>query len=300
VAALPAGQRQRMVETLLFEYPMFRRVTDEVKLFHYPVVGGTHGRGMIGGVLGESRSGKSFICKHYASRYPVRLLQGGETYPVLYLEARSDWTPYHMAEQVFMATGAKSIPSMKTPALITACYRRLVLAKTELVIVDDAHFLLLEPKGRALATFKSLIKGIADLNACNVLLSGLPRLQAFVESDSQLCGRGDFPHWSVKPLDWATREEREQFILLLHGIDTRLPFRKSSGLASAGHAADFYRATGGMIGRVMNIIKDAAYRAINDDSACIMIDHLRIAAQARMKVGESYRPFRDSREGDQA
>jgi hypothetical protein len=299
-AALPAGERQRMVETLLFQYPMFKRVSDEVARFHYPVACGSHGRGMIGGVLGESRSGKSFICQHYATKYPVRVVDEGEIYPLLYLEARGDWTPYHMAEQIFMATGAKSVPSMKTPALITACYRRLLKARTELIIVDDAQFLLLEPKGRALSIFKSLIKGIADLNSCNVLLSGLPSLQAFVESDAQLCGRGDFPHWSVKPLDWSLLAERHQFLLLLDGIDTRLPFRKPSGLATANHAADFYHATGGMIGRVMNIIKDAAYRAINSESACIMVDHLQIAAQARMKVGETYRPFRDNRSGEAA
>ncbi|MES0022402.1 MULTISPECIES: TniB family NTP-binding protein [unclassified Mesorhizobium] len=299
-AALPAAQRQWMVENLLFEYPLFKEVSSEVARFHHPVVGGTHGTGAIGGVIGASRSGKSYICKHYAADYPVQVLEEGEKYPVVYLEARGDWTPYHFAEQVFMATGAKSVPSMKTPALITASQRRLLKVGTELVIIDDSHFLLLETKGRVQATFKSLVKGIADIGSCNVLLAGLPGLQAFIEGADQLNGSGDFPHWETKPLRWEIEDEREQFMLLLHGIDRRLPFLKLSGLANPSKAADFYHGSEGKIGRVMNIIADAALRAINDGTACIMMEHLQAAAIIRMKVGETYRPFYDNRSGESA
>ena len=58
-AALPPGERQWMVENLLFEYKLFKEVSDEITLFHRPVEGGPHGKGVIGGILGAPRSGQS-------------------------------------------------------------------------------------------------------------------------------------------------------------------------------------------------------------------------------------------------
>jgi hypothetical protein len=299
-AALPAAERQWMAENLLFEYKLFKSVSEEISRFHRPVAGGTHGKGTIGGLLGEPRAGKSYICQHYFSRFPLQTTEEGEQYPVIYLEARDDWTVFHAAEQIFMQTGAKSLPSLKRPAMITAALRRLLKARTELVIIDDAHFLLLEAKGTRLAGFKSIVKAIADLRSCNVLLAGLAGLQPLVENDGQLLGRGDFPHWEMLPLRWEIEDEREQFTLLLHGIDQRLPFRNLSNLSEAEIVADFYHATGGIIGRVMNLICDAALRAINDQTSAIMDYHLEAAAKPRMKAGETYIPFRRGRAGNAA
>ena len=184
--------------------------------------------------------------------------------------------------------------------MITAALRRLLKTGTELVIIDDAHFLLLEAKGQRLAGFKSIVKAIADLRSCNVLLAGLEGLQPLVENDGQLSGRGDFPHWQMLPLRWEIEDEQEQFVLLLHGIDERLPFKNLSNLAAADIVADFYHATGGIIGRVMNLIQAAALRAINDQTSCIMDYHLEAAAKPRMKAGETYIPFRGGRAGDAA
>jgi hypothetical protein len=102
------------------------------------------------------------------------------------------------------------------------------------------------------------------------------------------------------PLRWDIDDEREQFILLLHGIDCRLPFQNLSKLKEPDTVADFYHSTGGIIGRVMNLICDAALRAINDKTSCIMPYHLTAAAKLRLKVGETYIPFQDGRPGEVA
>lgn len=292
-AALPVGERQWMVKRLLVGYPTFRRLLDNIQRLHRPVEGGTHDTGVIGGVLALPRSGKSFACESYWRRNPVRITEGGECHPVVYLQVRDDWTPHHMAEAIYFATGAKSIPRLKTSAMITGAIRRLLEARTELVIVDDAHFAFLGTKGRTLSNYRSIIKGIADTNACNVLLSGLPDLRAFVEADSQIQGRGDFPCWHIEPLRWGMADEREQFSLLLHAIDRRLPFRDLSGLASPRNATHFHRISQGVIGRVMNVVRDAANRAIDAGSSMILEEHLQEAADCRAMPGQDFRPFRD-------
>lgn len=129
-----------------------------------------------------------------------------ERYPVVLLEVRDDWTPAHMAETIYLQTGARSVPSMKTTALITGAIKRLVAAHTELVIVDDAHFALLVSNKTAQKHYRSIVKGIVDRGRCNVLLSGLPSLIPFVDANDQIGGRGGFSHWYVDTLSWDILE----------------------------------------------------------------------------------------------
>lgn len=213
-AALPAIERQRMVKYLHVGYPAFRQRMDDIARFHRPVTGGTHSTDEVGGLLAEPRSGKTWICKHYASRFPMEAGEDGERYPVVLLEVRADWTPTHMAETIYRKTGARSVPSMKTTALITGAIQRLVAAGTELLIVDDAHFALIESGAGAQKHYRSIVKGVADSGACNVLLSGLPTLLPMVDANDQLGGRGGFPHWHVENLSWDIGEQQEQFVLL--------------------------------------------------------------------------------------
>lgn len=49
-AAQAPDVRQRMIETLIYPYPLFKDGDSFIGKFHCPVVGGTHGRGKIGGL----------------------------------------------------------------------------------------------------------------------------------------------------------------------------------------------------------------------------------------------------------
>ena len=64
-AASTPAVRQRMIEKLLYPYPLFKDGNAFIGKFHRPVTGGHHGAGKIGGLLGPSRVGKSAICKFY-------------------------------------------------------------------------------------------------------------------------------------------------------------------------------------------------------------------------------------------
>lgn len=292
-SVLPAAVRQSMVKNLLAAYPTYNERLKDIGHFHRPVTDGNHGTGELAGLLAPPRSGKSVICQSYASSKPKLDGEFGEIHPVVLVQVRDDWTPSHMCEQIYRATGAMSVPSLKIPAMIGGAIQRLVDAQTELVIVDDAHFALIDTTRTHLRNYRSLFKGILDAGTCNVLLSGLPGLLDVVDAADQLGGRGGFPHWYVETLSWDIEEQREQFTLLLRAVDRRLPFRQSSELHSARNALHFFKLSDGMIGRVMNVVRDAANRAINEGAACVMDVHLQAAAGDRSRPGDTFRAFRD-------
>ncbi|CAN7331010.1 TniB family NTP-binding protein [Rhizobium sp. LjRoot98] len=289
-ALLPPGERQAMVKNVLFPYEQFLEVSKQIERFHRPVKGGAADTGWMAGVIGEFRSGKTFILQNFARQHPAALTDKGFEQEVIYLQARLDWDSLELGRQIYLATGVPTVPSIKTSTLNTKAARRIVDCNVKLIIIDDAHCLL-GVAGRRRTVFVSLIKYLLDqVNACNILLAGPSIVERSMETDMQMIGRGGFPRFYVNGFS-SEQEGRNQFRIFLHGVDQRLPFRTLSDLASLRYFSDLMEVSDGSIGMVMNIVQAAAYEAINDGTACIMKEHLAQAARERRRVGKKYEPF---------
>ena len=165
--------------------------------------------------------------------------------------------------------------------------------RVELVILDDVDNSLASSRTEYVKKTMGFIKGILDSGTCNVLCSGRMALYGILNGAEQVEGRGGLPNAVIRPYRWGIPSEREKVCLLLDGIDNRMPFRAKSNLASPERAAHFYDLSGGLIGRMMNIIIAAAHEAINDGSDCIENEHLVYAAKVRMAPGEQFVHFQD-------
>lgn len=287
---LPPAERQAMVKNVLFPYEQFLTVSKQIEKFHRPVEGGDADTGWLGGLIGEYRSGKTFILQNFARQFPPVITDNGFQQEVIYLQARLDWDTLELGRQIYLATGIPTLPRLTTSTLNTKAARRIIECGVKLIIVDDAHCLLGTP-GRRRTVFISLIKYLLDqVNACNILLVGPSIVERSMETDLQMLGRGGFPRFRTQGFD-SERHGRTQFRVFLHGVDQRLPFRQLSDLSAKRYIADLYEVSDGSIGMVMNIIIAAAYDAINDDTACIMREHLERAAMDRLPTGKTYKPF---------
>ncbi|TBY61845.1 hypothetical protein E0H46_28760 [Rhizobium leguminosarum bv. viciae] len=288
---LAPAERQEMVKNVLFPYDQFKTVSGQIERFHRPVKGGKPDTGWMAGLIGEFRSGKTFILQNFAREFQPKQTDTGFEQEVIYLQARLDWDSLELGRQIYLATGIPTIPRLSTSTLNTKAARRIVECGVKLIIIDDAHCLL-GAAGRRRTVFVSLLKYLLDqVNACNVLLAGPSIVERSMESDLQMIGRGGFPRFRVEGFDPKEREGRDKFRLFLHGIDERLPFRTLSELSSKRYIADLIEVSDGSVGFVMNIIIAAGYMAINDGTACIMPEHFHQAAKERMATGKNYVPF---------
>ncbi|MBY4607472.1 TniB family NTP-binding protein [Rhizobium sp. 9T] len=283
-------ERQAMITNLLVPYPQFQRVKNNVARFHRPVDGGSHGVGWIGGVLGSSRTGKSFILQSYAAENPPIPTEFGYDFPVVYLEARAEWDALEFGRQIYHGTGASAIPRMSTAALNTMSANRVKQFNVQLVVIDDAQFLFSTP-GRKQTAFISLIKHLADQRTCNILLVGTPSIEQAVQNDPHLLNRGGFPRFRVREFDRNTPDDRGRFRFFLTEVEKRLPFAEPSNLARKEYVEDFLNVSEGSIGKAMNIIIAAGHMAINEGRNCISAQHLRKAAEVRLIEGVIYVPF---------
>ncbi|OCJ11207.1 hypothetical protein A6U86_22270 [Rhizobium sp. AC27/96] len=288
---LSPGERQEMVKNVLFPYEQFLTVSEQIQSFHRPVKGGQPDTGWMAGVIGQFRSGKTFILQNFARQFQPKQTDTGFEHQVIYLQARADWDSLELGRQIYLATGIPTTPRISTSTLNTKAARRIIECGVKLIIIDDAHCLL-GAAGRRRTVFISLIKYLLDnVNACNVLLAGPSIVKQSMENDMQMIGRGGFPTFNVEGFDPKTVEGRTKFRIFLHGVDERLPFRTLSNLSSKRYVADLVEVSDGSVGMVMNIVIAAAYRAINDGTACVMPEHLHQAAKERMPTGKTYIPF---------
>lgn len=87
-------------------------------------------------------------------------------------------------------------------------------------------------------------------------------------------------------------DDFDQFRLLLREVDLRLPFRELSGLSGKLIARDLFDFTGGALGQVFNVVRPAAWQALNDDAPRILPHHLYEQAAIRQKPGDPREYFK--------
>ena len=293
VAELPPKERQELVRSVLVRYPAYKHAYSFVSKFHRPVIDGVHDRGNVGTLLGETRAGKSFLLKDYEEGFPAKRGASAIIRPVVYIAIKNDMTPWDIASHFYFALGYRSIPKVKTPTLMDMAIEALPYHEVELVVLDDVDNSLTSPRAAHVKQTMGFIKGILDSKTCNIICAGRAGLYKILNGAEQIEGRGGLPNWTIQRYRWRIAGEREKVLLLLDGIDNRLPFRAKSGLGAVERAAHFYDLSGGLIGRMMNVIKAAAYEAINDNSDRIEDEHLIYAAKLRMAPGSKFVHFQD-------
>jgi len=282
--------RQRMVNDLIVKYPVFNTGYDIIKDNHFPVQGGLPGEGTVGAMLGESRTGKSAVCKYYTAMHPPTYDDEGEIFPVVHLTVTPKMSPIEFAHELNRMTAARYTGNGGgVGAYVNNALLRLLRVRTELLILDDAQYLFFKRTDKTAASMFKLVKTIVDYEALSVMLVGEECVNDYVYSIDAFENRGY--NWEeLKPLS-AGKSDMQRFSKLLGAIDKRLPFANLSGLDDPYIAEEMFRYSKGKIGRVMNLIKPAAFRAMNDGTSQIMIEHLRRAVATRHEKGDRYSYF---------
>lgn len=284
---LPVGERQLIIKNLLVPYSTYNRGYEAIRSLHMPVAGGLPNLGVVGGLIGPSRCGKTIICESYVAHHPQRDGETGVEYPVVCINASIDMSRRQVGARVHRFTSSPHRILTRTDP-IEWTVDRLLKCKTELLIVDDAQYLFFEHRRAWSATeMFGVVKDVLDTKKISVMLVGDGRINNFVFDVDAFKNRG-YRSSDLEPLS-NTRKDLEKFGALLTSIDRRLPFSRSSELAQ--YRDDFHRYSEGRIGLVMNVVQEAAFRALNDRTACILVEHLRAAVRSMVRPGDDANYF---------
>ena len=287
------SDKQRAVRDLVVEHPQFTDTVAALERFHFPVKGGLPARGTIAAVIGDSRTGKTFATKHYASRFATSVGQTGLIRPVAYVDMPPDGGGgmRGILEAFANSLGLQVTLRMTNPMLASMVMRALVVQKVELVLLDEFDQVFRENDKRLLGAGRGLLRKIVDLNTLSVVCIGLPGAYDLIKADSQLVGRGGLPFQQLRPYGGHGSEEWPTFRLVCDAFDRGMPFSVQAGLGKTDVAARLHWATKGNIGHLKFYIEAAAAEAINDDADMLKLAHFAAVYDVRKPIGQTFNPF---------
>lgn len=287
------SDKQRVIRNLVVEHPQFTDTVSALERFHYPVKGGLPARGTIAAVIGDSRTGKTFATKHYASRFSTSVGETGLIRPVVYVDMPPDGGGgmRGILEAFANSLGLQVTLRMTNPMLVSLVMKALVAQKAELLLLDEFDQVFRENDKRLSGAGRGLLRKIVDLNTLSIVCIGLPGAYDLLKADSQLVGRGGLPFQQLRPYAGQGSEEWPTFRLICDAFDRSLPFSIQAGLGKTDFAARLHWATKGNIGHLKFYIEAAAAEAINDETDKLELEHFAAAYDVRKPIGQTFNPF---------
>lgn len=287
------AEKQRRIRDLEIEHPQFTQTVNALERFHHPVQGGLPARGTIAAIIGDSRTGKTFATKKYASRFTSSVGETGVLRDVLYVDMPHEGGGglKGILEAFASSLGVPVTQRMSNPALTALVMRILVDQKVQLVLLDEFDQVFRENDKRLLAAGRGLLRKIVDLNTLSVVCIGLPGAYDLLKDDPQLMGRGGLPYQQLRPYGGPGSEEWLDFRQICDAFDRGLPFTNQARLGGADFSSRLHWATSGNIGHLKFYIEAASAEALNADASRLTLEHFAFAYEARKPLNQTFNPF---------
>jgi hypothetical protein len=275
----------------IVEHREFTRTIREIARLHHRGLQAGVAEGML--LVAQTGSGKTTALDFYEARFPRTRTKEGANIPVLRVDTPESPSVKTLAEAILDALG----DGAASKGTATAKTRRIELflrkCGVQLLLIDEfQHFI----DGHRTAESKRVSDWLKNLirRACiPVVLAGLPRAIAVLNSNPQLRRRFGAPHY-MKPLGFQTKAEQLEFRGVLKSLQESLPL-PCVDFSEANMARRFFYASCGLIDYVVKIIDDAASRGGGGNSGAITQADL---AQAFVRsvwreAPKSLNPFED-------
>src|SRR5580693_6296171 len=85
-STLSPGERQILIRDIVVEHDRYQQAFQGLSEFHRPVRDGVHAIGCLSMLIGDSRTGKTFVSKRYARGFPTTVGDGAMIKPVVYVD----------------------------------------------------------------------------------------------------------------------------------------------------------------------------------------------------------------------
>lgn len=247
-------------------------------------------------ITGRPGVGKTSLAEYYIKDYPRVETEEAAEVPVLYMRIEVPATPKSLVTFLLAELGDPAAEKGNIGSQTRRLRKYLKDLKTELIILDEFQHFIDKDSLKILKTISDWLKLLIDKSKIPVVLMGMPYSHIILDTrgNEQLKRRFSFRR-SIQPFSWGDRrDEQEDFRKFLQFIDSLLPFNARANLASKTVAFMFYCATNGVVHYVMDIIREAAVKGIEQEVEAISLDLLADAYDETLAAAYPDRrnPFR--------
>jgi hypothetical protein len=188
-------------------------------------------------------------------------------YPVMYVQAPPVPDERRFYDEIFSTLMVpfrhRDDPSQKVDMI------RYYLDKigTRILIVDEIHNVLCGSVAKQRA-FMNALKNLGNLLQISLVLVGTKDALIATGTDLQISSR-------FRPMGLPLWKLDTDFACLMASIETILPLRRKSSLATIEVASEVFELTEGFIGEIMALVKDAVLVAIRSGSEQITLKEIK-------------------------
>src|SRR6266487_5211877 len=272
------AQRIDMVEHLLLHHARFNtllaridycaRFGGEIKTKNPPCLA----------ILGNTGAGKTTLIDAWLEKAPLRTMETDEGTIIPYLYVLVPSSPKKKgAVSAFLRALHDPNPSRGTEwDMILRVHRLMKKCQVRMVFVDEFQHLVDKDTQKVVHAVADFLKDIINQTHVPMILTGkLGEAEPILEANSQLDRRVGTP-LILRPFEWnrSRAETIKEFRTLMRDIDAALPLDPSN-LQEEEMAFRFFYASDGYLGWIMEIVREAAFRAI--DTGCNSLNSALLA-----------------------
>ena len=233
-------------------------------------------------VVGEPNCGKSSLAKKFERDHPKTDGWDSAAYPVIYVQAPPVPDERRFYDEIFSTLMVPfrhgDDPSQKVD-MISYYFNKL---GTRILIVDEIHNVLCGSVAKQRA-FMNALKNLGNRLQMSIILIGTKDALMATGTDMQISSR-------FRPMGLPLWKMDADFARLLASIETILPLRRESKLATIEVATAVYELSEGYLGEIIALVKDSAIVAIKSGSEQITLKEIKssgfIAPSRRRQAAE--------------
>ncbi len=296
-----AARRRALMDETIIDNPRAREAFDKME---YLI---EHGRNKPGGgkqclpIWAKSQSGKSTILETFAARKNSGLDVGGRHIAVLLVTLEANATRKSLALNILEALGDHGFTTGARTGTETILYQRvrahLKEAKTELLIIDEAHELVNSDNEKVAYSIGETFKRMLNKGVCPIVLSGVEKGKKIFKNEQlqQRC----IPAVHLEPLSAQNPSDLKLLFRFLaeyfKAIEEKGVANNATALLTQEIAACLLEVSQGVLGAVCNLLKEAVRIMTYDGRDDIeRADLVRATDDLFIKTGLYTRnPFRD-------
>lgn len=228
-------------------------------------------------LVGESRTGKSRCIEGIMREYPMARTASGIVAPVVAIRVPPKPTVKSLVEQFLVKLGD---PGWHKGTEMDKTARFIRLAReceVDALALDEFHHFYDKASHKVQHHVADWMKNIVSDTNVALIAIGLRSLQSVIDQNEQLAGRFSAPV-EMPRFNWSDPELREEWVGILAGFDEILGVHFDlPALSDELMAFRVYCATGGLIGYLTNILRQAVWNAIDSSKHSIGLSELEAA-----------------------
>ena len=281
VSKLSAAERKALVKKIYVKYPRSEAILDRIDYVRVEAKNALDAENnlLVTGGLG---AGKTRLITKYEKKFPryelKKQTKAGPIkvtiVPVLSASIPAKATDKTLLTELLHRLGdpdpKAGNTTSQTHRLCELCEECLV----EIILLDECQHFIDTDSEKVLMKVANCLKDILLKTKKPIGLFGMPNSARILNETGQLNRR--FPRrMSLDPLEWNSDVEKEcELKEFLKWADEALPFERLSNLSEHSMANRFYDATGGVVEKIMKLVRTAACFAIDQDKSHVEIEDI--------------------------